>query len=228
LSLRRPQDLPFWLKEKFSPYSHAYFSENLANQIKARFFYQTRNYPPLLAYISDMKRRESIIYGRVEMLAMEACAFYQMKERAAALDALRAAYIAASSNGIIAPFAELGKDMRTLAQAALGDGLEGVPADWLETVRRLSASFAKYQSLMISEYEKEQGQKPKVSLSERERGILRDLYIGLSRAEIAVKESLSVNTVNSAVNSIFSKLGARGIVDAVRIAAEEKLVPPSK
>jgi DNA-binding NarL/FixJ family response regulator len=114
--------------------------------------------------------------------------------------------------------------MRSLASAALGEGPEGVPAQWLETVRRVSASFAKYQSLMISEYEK--GRKPKVSLSERERGILSDLCNGLSRAEIAVKESLSVNTVNSAVNNIFSKLGARGIVDAVRIAAEEKLVPP--
>ncbi len=224
LSLRRPELVPSWLKERFSPYSHAYFVENMGNQIKARYAYQCRNYPPLLAYIGALKRRESVLYGRVEMFALEACVRWQMKERGEAFDALRAAYEQASPNGLLAPFAELGKDMRSLSSSAIRAKAKNLPAEWLETVRRLSASYAKHQSLMISHYESAVGERRPLPLSEREREILRDLYNGLSRTEIAVKKSVSVNTVNSAVNNIFNKLGARGTIDAVRIASEEKLL----
>ena len=58
----------------------------------------------------------------------------------------------------------------------------------------------------------------------RELDILADLYHGLSRSEIAARQALSINTINSGITSIFNKLGARSIADVVRIAAEEKLV----
>jgi DNA-binding CsgD family transcriptional regulator len=157
------------------------------------------------------------------MLVLGACVHYQMKERERALALLKQAYEAASPNGIIAPLAELGRDMRTLASAALRDS-DGEYALWLESIRRRSASCAKTQSLMIAAYEKAHGAGMAAQLTAREREILGDLYIGLSRTEIAAKQGLSVNTVNSALNSIFNKLGAKSTVDAVRIAAEEKLV----
>jgi two-component system response regulator FimZ (fimbrial Z protein) len=77
---------------------------------------------------------------------------------------------------------------------------------------------------MLSNYEKSHNPGVRIKLSAREKEILSDLYRGLSRAEIAVKQALSVNTVNSAVNNIYNKLGAHSIVDVVRITAEEKLV----
>ncbi len=171
-----------------------------------------------------MKRRESILYGRAELLAILACALNQMEDKPAALDALREAYETASPNGIITPFVELGKDMRALATAALHEPKYGIPPEWLETVKRKSASFAKYQSLMIAEYKKACGLAQSVSLSAREGEVLADLYRGLSRSEIAAKQALSINTVNAAVNNIFNKLGANSIADLVRIAVEEKLV----
>ncbi len=224
LALRQPDAVPSWLKEEFAPYGHAYYIENLGNQVKARCHYLTRNYPPLIAYIEGVKRRESVLYGRVELLALLACAFNQMEDRAAALSALREAYGEAAPNGIITPFIELGKDMRALATAALHEPGCGIPPEWLETIKRKSASFAKYQSLMIAEYKKALGGAPSVSLSAREGEVLSDLYRGLSRSEIAAKQALSINTVNAAVNNIFNKLGAHSIADLVRIAAEEKLV----
>ncbi|MDR1703566.1 MAG: LuxR C-terminal-related transcriptional regulator [Clostridiales bacterium] len=223
-ALRRPDLVPSWLRERFSPYNHAYYIDNTGNQIKARVHYLQRNFPPLLAYIEDMKGRESILYGRVEMLAMKACVLYQMKKRDAALRSLREAYETAAPNGIITPFIERGKDMRTLASAALRGQGSGIPEAWLNEVKRRSATFAKFQSLMITDYEKVHGRKHKVSLTAREREILKDMYGGFSRSQIAAKQALSENTVNSSVSSIFNKLGARNAVDAVRIAAEEGLV----
>ncbi len=223
-ALRQPGMVPSWLREKFAPYRHAYFVENLGNQIKARYHYLTRDYAPMLAYIEGVRRRESILYGRVEMLAMKACTHYNMKDRAAAFGALRGAYQEASPNGILVPFVELGKDMRTLVSAAMHEPSCDIPHVWLETVKRKSASFAKYQSLMISSYQKASGKAGGIRLSPREHEILIDLYRGLTRLEIAAKQALSTNTVNSAVGSIFNKLGAHSVADAVRIAAEENLV----
>ncbi len=77
---------------------------------------------------------------------------------------------------------------------------------------------------MIAGYKKSCGCDYGASLSARESEILADLYNGLSRAEIAEKQLLAVNTVNSAINNVFNKLGAHSVADAVRIAAEEKLV----
>jgi LuxR family maltose regulon positive regulatory protein len=171
-----------------------------------------------------MKGRESILYGRVEMLALKACAYLHMKNLSEAVKAFREAYKEAEPNNIITPFIELGRDMRTLTSAAIRGPNSGIPGEWLEMVKRKSASFAKYQSAMISDFEKAGGYRHSVILSERENKVLSDLYHGLSRAEIASGQKLSVNTVNSVVNSIFNKLGARGIADAVRIAAEENLL----
>ena len=223
-ALRQPEMVSAWLREAFAPYSHAYFIENTGNQIKARYHYITRDYAPLLAYIEGVRQRESILFGRVEMLALKACAHYHMKDRPAAFAALRQAYGEAGPNGILAPFVELGKDMRTLVSAALREQARDIPAAWLEGVKRKSASFAKYQALMIADYQRALGQSGGIHLSAREREILTDLYRGLTRMEIAAKQALSANTVNSAVGNIFSKLGAHSVADAVRIAAEENLV----
>jgi len=222
--LRQPELVPVWLKEKFIPYSHAYTIENAGNQVKARYHYLTKNYQPLLTYIEEMKQRESTLFGRLEMLAMEACVHYQMKDKKVAFKALRDAYKTASPNSIIMPFIELGKDMRTLTMAALSEPDCGIPQEWLETVKRKSALYAKYQSTVISDYERENDISGMKALSFRETEILHDLCKGLSRPEIAEKQEISLSTVKMNVNHIYEKLKANSIVDVIRIATEQKLV----
>jgi LuxR family maltose regulon positive regulatory protein len=224
LTLRCLDMVPAWAREVFTSYHHAYFVENFGNQIKARYHYLARDYAPLLAFIEGSKRRESILYGRIEMLALEACTHLQMKNKSAALDALNEAYVAAKPNNILMPFIELGKDMRTLAASALRDTSCKIEPQWLEKTMRKAASFAKHQSLIISDFEKTNGRRRNVALSTREREVLLDMYHGLTRPEIAARQELSNNTVNSTINSIFNKLGAHSTADAVRVAAEEKLV----
>ncbi len=104
-----------------------------------------------------MKRRESILYGRVEMLALEACALFHMKKTKEAFIALKAAYSEAVPNGILMPFIEAGRDMRQLCGAALRNPACDIPAGWLEAVQRKSATFSKHQTSMIFDYQKAHG-----------------------------------------------------------------------
>ncbi|MCL2068063.1 MAG: LuxR C-terminal-related transcriptional regulator [Treponema sp.] len=224
-SVGLPEDTPDWLKQGFSHYSHASFIENYENQIKARYFYVTRNYPPLLAYIQEMKGRESYLYCRMAMLALEACVHYKMKDKKQAFAALTEAYETASPNDLIMPFIELGKDMRTLTASMLKEsGSKKIPKAWLEGVNRKSASYAKRQAHVAINYKQANRLTDGVVLSPRETEILRDLSQGLSRAEIAASRSLSINTVKMVINNIYNKLGAENIADLIRIAVEWKLV----
>ena len=219
-----PEKVPEWLKDKFSPYGHAYFIENFSNQAKARYFYLIKNYPLLLAFIDDVKQRESIIYGRIEMLVLEACIHYLQKERVQAFAALQAAYEEASPNQIIIPFIGLGKDMRSLTAAAMKEPGLDIPMGWLEEINRKSASFAKRKSHIIAEYRRANGLEEGVVFSRRELEVLDDLSHGLSRMEIAVGHKLSVNTVKMVINNIHTKMGVDNQADLIRIATEEKLI----
>jgi LuxR family maltose regulon positive regulatory protein len=221
-----PESIPDWLKEGFSPYVHAAFTENFGNQMKAWYCYTTRNFPPVLSYIKEMKQRESFLFGRAEMLAMEACIHYKMKNKNLAFEALQEAYNTASPNDIIMPFIELGKDMRTLTTAALKESPSPlkIPKAWLENINRKSASFAKQQVHLITEYRKVNRVADGVTLSVRENEIFTDLSHGLSRSEIANNRGLSINTVKMVINNVYMKLGAENLADAIRIAAEQKIV----
>jgi LuxR family maltose regulon positive regulatory protein len=223
-SLGMPEKAADWLKENFTPYVHAAFIENSGNQIKARVFFITRDYPPLLSYIHEMKQRESYLFGRIEMLAIEACVHYKMKDKEKAFAVLSEAYQTALTNNIVMPFIELGKDMRTLTNFALKEANSGIPKPWLENINRKAASYAKRQAHVVIEYKKAEGIIDGVVFSPRETDILTDLSHGLSRVEIAASRNLSVNTVKMVINSVYMKAGAENLADLIRIAVERKLI----
>ena len=217
-----PEKSPDWLKSDFSPYDHPGFIENYANQIKACYHYTTRNFPPLLSYIQELKSRESFLFGRIEMLAMEACVYYKLKDKQKALAALKQAYETASPNNLLMPFIELGKDMRNLASYAIGKR-EDIPKAWLEIISRKSNSYAKRQAHIAAKY-KQANSVGEIAISPRETEILKDLSHGLSRSEIATNRNLSINTVKMVINNVYIKLGAENLADAIRIASERKIV----
>jgi len=219
-----PEKTSDWLQEDFSAYSHAGYIENFWNYIKARFCYATRNFAPLLAHIEAVKMRESFLLERIELLAMEACVYYKMKDKEKAFAALRAAYADALSNNIVMPFIEMGKDMRTLASAFLKEGDGAVPASWLEEINRKSASYAKRKAHVISEYMQANRITDNPAITPRETDILGDLSHGLSRTEIASSRNLSINTVKMVINSLYFKLGAENLADVIRIAAKRKMI----
>jgi len=219
-----PEKTSEWLQEDFSSYSHAAFIENFGNQIKARFFYSARDFAPLLAYIEEMKTRESFLFERIEMLVMEACIHYKNKNKEKAFNALREAYTNAAPNGIVMPFIEMGKDMRTLASAFLKEKGTTIPKAWLEDINRKSASYAKRRANMVSEYAQANRISDSPAITPREADILSDLSHGLSRAEIASSRDLSINTVKMVINSLYFKLDAQNVADLIRIATNQKMI----
>jgi LuxR family transcriptional regulator, maltose regulon positive regulatory protein len=219
-----PEKTVDWLKEDFMPYSHTASIDNFGNQIKARFFYATRDFAPLLAYIEEMKTRESFLLGRIEMLALEACIHYKLKNKEKAFSAFESAYKDAQPNGIFMPFIELGKDMRTLAASIQKESRNVIPAAWLEDINRKSASYAKRRAHVIAEYMQTNRITDNPAITPREADILGDLSQGLSRSEIASSRSLSINTVKMVINSLYFKLGAQNLADLIRIATKRKMI----
>ena len=218
-----PEEMPAWLRKDFSPYAHAGFMENFGNQIKARHSLATGDLPALLAYAAEMRERESFLLGRVEILALEACARYRMGEKGAALAVFEEAFRAAEPNGLVMPFVELGKDMRTLSAFAMREEAHGIPRDWLEAVNRRAASHAK-RRLHVARLHREANRMDPAVLSARESEVLSDLAQGLSRTEIAAVRGLSVNTVKMIVGKVHSKLGTGSLADLVRVAVERGMV----
>ena len=222
--LGQSEKIPEWLKENFSSYSHAAFIENFANQMKARYFFLIRRYPPLLTYIREMKQRESFLFGRVEMLAMEACVHYKMRDKKKAMDTLKEAHKNAAPNDLVMPFIELGKDMRTLCTVALKETGVNIPGAWLQAICRRASTYAKRQAHAAVEYRQASHISDGIALSARETEILTDLSQGLSRAEIAENRDLSINTVKMLIKNIYSKTGAENLADLIRIAVLRKLI----
>ena len=222
--LRLPEKTADWLKGKFAPHAAADAINNFGNVIKMRYSYLTHNYAVLLRYIAGMKRQGIILYGRIEILAMEACIHYQMKDKQRAFTVLQEAYETASPNSIIMPFTELGKDMRTLTLAALRDPACSVPQAWLKNINNKSSVYARQQARLIAEYKKNNNTNASISLTPKETEILRALYKGLSRSAIAANQGLSMNTVRLVINTIYEKLQARNLADLIRIVHEQKLM----
>ena len=144
-----PENIPHWLRGRFSSYGHASFMENFENQAKARYCYISKNYAPLLAYIEEQKKRESVLFGRLEMLVMEACIHYKMRDKRKACELLSRAYAVAHPNNLLMPFIEFGKDMRTLTAFALREYDCGIPRPWLELVNSKAVSYARRQAHLL-------------------------------------------------------------------------------
>ena len=122
------------------------------------------------------------------------------------------------------PFIELGKEFRLLAAAASRQADCSIPEDWLKKVERKASIYAKKTAVIKNSFKEEKNIKDAISLSEREREVLGDLYHGLSREEIAENRFLSINTVKKILQSIYIKLDAYNSVDAIRIAIDKKLI----
>ena len=69
---------------------------------------------------------------------------------------------------------------------------------------------------------------PTEELSPSELRVLRYLPTNLTRAEIARELYVSINTVNSHIRTIYSKLGARDRSSAVRRARELRLLSTAR
>ena len=219
-----PEKAVDWAKEDFLPFRHPGFTENFMNQIKARYCYATRKFNELMVFINEMRKRESNLFERIELLAMEACIHYKMSNKKKAFSVFLEAYQNALPNGILIPFIELGKDMRTLTASALKETNCKIPGAWLELVYRKASSYSKRQAHISSEYKIVNSIAKDFALTQREMQILSDLSHGLTRAEIAANLGLSINTIKMIINKIYLKANAENLPDLLRIVLERKMI----
>ena len=224
LMLGQPEQVPEWLKGDFEIYSHPMYTENYINFIKAHYHYQTRQFSALFAFIDNEWNRQTVLLGKIELKVLEALSLYQIKRRHEAIAALTEAFNLAEPNGFVSAFIQHSKDMRTLTAAALKDEECPIPKLWLENINRKSSAYAKRQTHMISMYKTAHNIEDFITLTKRESEILRDLSHGLSRTEIAASQNISVNTAKMVINSIYDKLSANSLADAIRIAVDRRIV----
>jgi LuxR family maltose regulon positive regulatory protein len=122
IQLGCPDLIAPWLKNDFEASDLSSLVYGVEALVKAKYHFIMREYPAALAVLKDQENRDrlwSYVIGRVEIKVLEAVCYYKMGSRKEALACLDAAWEEAAPNEFYMPFIELGKDMRTLAKAAL-------------------------------------------------------------------------------------------------------------
>jgi DNA-binding NarL/FixJ family response regulator len=140
-----------------------------------------------------------------------------------ALRALEAAYETAAPNSLDMPFIEMGRDMQFLAGAALSSRAHSIPRSWLKMIRDRASAYGK-KLLLAMEGHKAGGTAGPPDLTWREKEVLKALSLGWKREKTAAALALSVNSVKAEIGSVYAKLGAHNRADAVRIAAQLKII----
>jgi LuxR family maltose regulon positive regulatory protein len=219
------EKVPGWLRNDFEENDLNSLQHGFEILVMVKYHLLEKRYPAALAVLEAKEETTGIgifLLGKIETKAIEAVCRYRMRDRSGAYSALEEAYSLAHDNAFYMPFIELGKDMRTLAGAAIKEGKAGrIPGNWLERVRRNSSAYAKKLYFVTKKFHSSEKKPGAITvLSPREIEVLDGLSRGLTREEIANSLSISVNTVKSVIRSIYNKLGAVNRADAVRIAAQ--------
>jgi len=211
-----------WLKSDYEGSGLNDISLGLEKLVKAKYNLVKKSFPAALAIIENRGTAEPAIFGEIEMKALEAVCRYRQSDRKDAFTILGEAYRLAAPAKLFMPFIELGKDMRSLAEAARKDtvlnGTPPIPIEWLDDICRKATVYAKKLYNQAGNGEKDS------LLSHRETEVLTGLSQGLTREELAEASSISPNTVKSVTRSIYNKLGALNKADAVRIASERGIL----
>jgi LuxR family maltose regulon positive regulatory protein len=219
--LNECEKIPVWLRREDGSAPNSLI-RGMELLIKAKICFQEKNYKETLFILGQTAASARLfLLGKLETKVLEAVCLYQMRQKTSAYAALEEARILAEPNGFFTPFAELGKDMRSLVSQALKD--EALPESFLETIRGMSSLYAK-KLVQVSE-RLSSGPRPLPgSLSRKEYEVLSALFQGLTQDEIAASSSRSANTIKSIIRRIYEKLGAANKADAIRIALNRGLL----
>jgi LuxR family maltose regulon positive regulatory protein len=167
---------------------------------------------------------DRFLFSELQFVLISAVAKINTDDTRGAIEDFKQAY-ALSFDGVFEMvFVEMGKNLQPLITSALSCPSCNVPDEWLKKISRKASVYAKKAIVVSNAFKGEEDVKNAVHLSNREREVLKDLYDGLSREEIAENRYLSINTVKKILQSIYIKLNAKNNVDAIRIAIEKKLL----
>jgi len=194
--------------------------------IRAKYLIAARKYHKALGMLARLEQTEPekrFLFGELARSMIIAVARRKSGDTAGAIAALERAWALSFQGELEMMFILPGRNMHDLALAALKRDC-AIPKDWLKAIDLKASGYAKKVAAIAAAYKRDNNIEDDIRLSKRERELLTDLYHGLSRTEIAATRYLSINTVKTALNMLYSKLGAENNVDAVRIAMEKKLI----
>lgn len=225
--IEKPEKVPLWLrdaqkcKEIMSPITFG-----IDKLMRAKYLLAENKIYELLALCeekSDNMAFETFLFQKIELGVLNAIALSKADETQKSAEALQEVYQLAAPNALIMPFVENGKHTRTLLNR-IGKHCD-IPQEWLTDIQTKATSYAKHLNHIVTNYNwahlPENG---RISLSKSEVKVLLSLAQGMTRNEIADECDLSVNTVKSIIQSIYSKLGVDNSFSAIRVATLMKLI----
>jgi len=169
------------------------------------------------------KPQDRFLFGELTLALLTAVAKIKTDDVSGAMEAFKRAYSLSYDGVFEMPFVELGKNLHPLCVAAKQTDCN-IPDEWLRAIDRKASVYAKKAAVIRDSYKAEKKIEDTVSLSERELEILIDLYHGLTREEIAESRYISISTVKKTIESMFLKLDANNVADAIRVAITYKWI----
>ncbi|QQO07817.1 helix-turn-helix transcriptional regulator [Breznakiella homolactica] len=158
---------------------------------------------------------------RVTSHIIKALCLHSMGNMQKAVRSFWDAYNMTWQNNIIICFAEFGRPMEFLADAARAQTEMDFDTQWLDRVHREASAFAKRNSAMRKRHRNDAVIRHKARMDEltpRELEVMRCLAEGLTRDEMGSILGISLHGVKKHITNIYDKLGAVNRVDAIRIA----------
>lgn len=168
--------------------------------------------------------QERFLLGELTFSLLMAVSKSKMGDTAGATEDFKKAWRLSFDGVFEMPFIELGRDLHALVSAVSKQAGGEIASQRLKVIDRKASAYAKKADIIRDLVKKERNIENKVQLSARELDVLSDLYQGLSREEIAASRYLSINTVKKVAQSLYLKLDASNMADAIRIAIEQKLI----
>jgi LuxR family maltose regulon positive regulatory protein len=221
-----------WLKSDFEESELNSLIHGTEILVRTKWYLGEKRYPVALAALAALGEKENpyglraFLLGKITMKVLEAICLKETGEKAASLEALTEAYGMAEPNALDMCFIEIGKDTRNLMEMALREKSCRIPRPWLEKIRRGASTHAKRLFEAASQFRERRytAASRGSELSPRELAVLIRLSQGLTREEIAGDSQISINTVKSVIKSIYNKLGAVNLADAIRIAVSRGIL----
>lgn len=216
--LNQLDQTPAWIIEN-GMRRGSYFEAARNGRAQTCYLLKTGNAHKVVAlsrYLERICEEQGYWVGVLYFKLYRAVVLQKLGEKDEAIADLYAAYERTHANGIITPFIECAAGMRTLVDIARRQTRYTFESEWLNIVYTKASGYAKKLSTL--QKHRQTDDHFKRELTPRRRQILQGLAFGYSLDEIAKQNQISINTVKTHVQLLYSQLGAVNRADAIRIA----------
>ena len=230
LKIGNNERIPRWLlNDTLNEQIHPPISVGKDRLVRVHYFLTEERYDELFAFsrqLDTLYQKKGLWMDLIILRIFNALSFYYIGDLRQCINVFQSLYDIVHENHFVMQFIEMGQHMCAMIDNIRRFGNHNLPEDWLNYIYSKASIYAKRQVFYKKKYiaANQSEDAAYVRLTRREKEILRNLCQGLTRDEIAASLTISINTVKSALQHIYNKLGAANSADAVRIAIQMKIV----